>query len=295
MKIIMIDAFKPEYLEHAPYLASLTKKFQWGELQMPPGHEGGMEIFFRGQSDKIALFFKKDNSSLRFVKYLTFLDNFGKAGRFIIDCLINLPRAIRGYELFRTGNIPLKKLHNFEFSINKPFYKIHGIEYCYMGDLDRIGHKYGTKSKEMIIAIKKVDRKVSKMNFDIILSDHGMTDIKKEISVPRSKNCFIDSDMARYWGNEEELKEIKKNLSLREGKILDWKYKNFGELIFIVHAGTLISQNFWQGKIPVKAMHGYLGKEKDMKAFYVIKREGKKKNLKVEELHKIFVEMKNGK
>jgi hypothetical protein len=288
MKVVMIDAFKPEYLEYAPYLSSLTKKFQWGELEMPLGHEGGMEIFFRGGSNKLALIYKKENSSLRFIKYFIFLDKLGKIGRFIADSMINFPRFIRGYELFRTGNIPLKELWKFDFSVNKLFYKINGVDYIYIQDLDMIGHKYGTKSKEIIRGIKNVDEKLSKIKFDIILSDHGMIDIKKIISVPKTDSCLIDSDMARYWGEKPQFDS-------KDGKWIKWDDKKYGDHIFLANSGVLIMPNYWQGKVPVKAMHGYDGKDKEMKAIYILNKEGIKKNLNVEELHKIFLEIKNKK
>ncbi len=291
----MIDAFKTEYMQYATYLSSITKKNQWGELEMPVGHEGGMEIFFLGKSDKLALFYKKQNSSLRFVKYLSFLDKFGKIGRLIADSLINLPRYIRGYELFRTGKVPLNQLWKFEFSVSKPAYKIKGVKYIYFNDLDKIGHKYGTKSKEIIDAIRQIDEKISRMDFDIILSDHGMVDIKKTISVPLAENCFIDSDMARYWGSKEELERIKKELLLKEGKITDWKNKDYGELVFVANTGILISPNFWQGKTFIRAMHGYDGKDKEMRGVYILNKEGKKTNLKAEQLHEIFNKLREEK
>jgi hypothetical protein len=281
MRIIMIDAFKPEYLEYAPYLSSLTKKFQWGELEMPMGHEGGVEIVFRGSSDKLALFYKKENSSLKFLKYFSFVERFGKIGRFIVDSLINFPRFLKGYELFRTGNIPLKQLSSVEFSVNKPFYKIKGIEYKYFEELDKIGHKYGTKSEEMIQAIRKVDRKIAGRDFDIIFSDHGMIDIYKRISVPITNNCFIESDMARYWGEKPEF-------TSKDGKWIEWKNKSYGEHIFLANPGILIFPNYWQGNIPVKAMHGYDGKNQELKGIYITKREGSKKDIKAEELNKIL-------
>ncbi len=286
LKIIMIDAFKPEYLKYAPYLSSLTKKFQWGELEMPTGHEGGVEIVFSGSSDKLALFYKEKNSSLKFLKYFTFLERFGKAGRFAIDSLVNFPRLLKGYELFKTGNIPLGQLCKFEFSVNKPFYKTKGIEYEYFGELDRIGHKYGTSSKEIISAIKEIDRKISKMDFDIIFSDHGMIDIHKEISVPITDNCFIDSDMARYWDKKPEFNP-------KYGKWIEWDNKKYGEFIFLANPGVLISPNYWQGKSMVKAMHGYNGKNQELKGIYIVNKKGDKKNLKAEGLNKIVKEMKN--
>ncbi len=286
MKIVMIDAFKPEYLQYAPYLSSLTKKFQWGELKMPLGFEGGMETFFSGKSDKLALLYKKENSSLKFIKYFSFLDRFGKIGRLAADCLINLPRFMKGYALFRTGNIPLNRLGEFEFSVRKPFHKIKGIKYKYIGDLDVIGHKYGTKSKEIISAIKKVDINLSKMKFDIILSDHGMIDIKKTVSVPETEECMIDSTFARYWGK-------KPDFDSKDGKWIKIEDRKYGEYVFLANPGVLIFPNYWQGKTAAKAMHGYNSECTDMNGIYIINKEGNKKNLEVEKLHKIFVEMKN--
>lgn len=289
IKIIMIDAFKEEYLEHAPYLSSLTRKYQWGELKMPAGHWGGVEIFFHGKSEKLALFHKKEKSSLRWIKKFSWLEKL--FGRMSIDILINLPRFILGYELFRTGKIPVNQLWKFDFCVERPLQDSKNIEYQYIGELDKISHKYGTKSQETIDAIKRVDEKISKENFDIIFSDHGMIDIKKIISVPLSENCFIDSDMARYWGSEEELNEIKKRLPMRDGKIINWEDKSYGDLIFIVKPGILILPNYWQGNKPAMAMHGYYGNSKELNGVYIVKKQVNKKNLKVEELHEIFNKM----
>lgn len=298
IKVLMIDAFKLDYLRHASYLSSLTEKYQWGELQMPVGHWGGVEILFKGQSDKLALFRKSENSSLWWVKYFTWLDYFDKVGRFIIDCMINFIRLIKGQVLFKTGKIPLKRLYKFDFCVFDPLYKIPRIERKGFYELDNNGHKYGTKSKEIVNEIKKLDKKISQLDWDIIFSDHGMIDVSKTISVPITKDCFIDADLARYWGEKKELDEIKEKLNLKDGEIIDWPDKSFGELIFMVNTGILISPNFWQGREKAKAMHGYDGKHKEMKAFYLIKKKGKKQNLKVENLHKILMKMiaeKNGK
>ena len=291
----MVDAFKSEYLKYAPYLSSLIKKYQWGTLEMPPGHNGGMEIFFRGKSDKLATFYKKDKSSLAWIRHFIWLENFEKLGRLFIDCLINFPRFVKRKELHKTGKIPLKQLYKFEMVDSKESWKKLDIDYVYFPDLDKIGHKYGTESKEIIKEIKKIDKVISKKSFDILLSDHGMIDVKKIVEVPLTKNCFIDSDMARYWGSKEELENIRNNLPLKEGKILNWPNKNYGDLIFLANPGILIFQNYWYGKEKIKGMHGYDGKHKEMKGIYILRKNGKRKNLKVKELHEIFKEMLNKK
>ena len=285
----MIDAFKPDYLEHAPYLMSLTKKNQWGELDMGLGHWRGVEVLFQGKSEVIAIFYKNKNS-LSYFKYFKWLEWFGNKGRLIVNVLFNIPRLLKGHELFKTGNIPLDILYKMDVSVKKHVGK-KNIEFIYFGELDNLGHKYGTKSFEILKAIKKIDKEVSRMDFDLIFSDHGMIDVERTISVPITKNCFIDSDMARYWGSKEELEKIKEKLPLKDGKIIEWDEK-YGQLIFLANTGLLIFPNFWNKKL-VKAMHGYDGQHEDMKAFYLLNKIGEKKNLKVEELHEILNEIWN--
>jgi len=289
----MIDAFKPSYLEHASYLKSLTEKYEHGELDMGIGHWRGVEVLFNGKSNTIAIFCKDgsdgyDSGSLGFVRGLVWLESFGKVGRFIIDSLINFPRLLKGHELLRTGNIPLNRLYKFDIAIKRHVGKKKNIDFIYFGELDRVGHKYGTKSPEIINAVRKIDKKISEMDFDLIFSDHGMADVEKLVKVPLSKNCFIDSDMARYWGKENEMITIRNRLPLEDGEIIDWPDKRFGDLVFLAKTGNLIFPNFWDKK-PVKGMHGYDGKHKDMKAFYILKKAGERRDLEVEEIHeKIF-------
>ena len=287
----MIDAFKPEYLKYAPHLTSLTEKYLWGNLEMPPGHNGGMEIFFTGESNKLATFYKKDKSNLHWVKYFAWLEGLGSFGRLLIDCGINFPRWIKGKDLHRTGQIPFNKLYQFEISDDKPAQKKLPINYKYIGSLDGIGHKYGTTSKEIIEEIQKIDKMISRENFDIILSDHGMINVQKTVEVPLTKNCFIDSDMARYWGEKKELENIKNSLPMQDGEVLNWPNKSYGNLIFLTNPGVLISPNYWYGKKLVKGMHGYDGKNEEMKGTYIIRKQGKRKDIYVKELHEIFKEL----
>ena len=102
-KVIMIDAFKPEYLEYAPYLKLLSKNNQYGELDMGVGHWRGVDIIFNGNSDIIANFYKNENS-LNYFKYFIWLDSFGKLGKFFVNILFNFPRFIKGYEMFKINN-----------------------------------------------------------------------------------------------------------------------------------------------------------------------------------------------
>ena len=284
-KVILIDAFKLEYLKYAPYLRSLCEKKRHGNLDMGIGHWRGVDILFNGNSEIIGNFCK-GSGKLKYFKYFKFLDNLGRFGRFLINVLFNIPRLLKGYEMFKTGKIPVSMLCKLDVSYGKHVGKKSDIDFFYFGELDNLGHKYGTKSIPLIRAIKDIDKKLEGMKFDLIFSDHGMINVEKIVSVPITDNCFIDSDMARYWGSDEELDKIKEKLPLENGKIIEWN-KKYGDLIFLVNTGVLIFPDFWNENI-VKGMHGYDGKHQDMKAFYLLNENGKKEDLKVEELHKIL-------
>src|SRR3989344_5050226 len=257
IKVIMIDAFKPEYIEYAPYLKSLCKNYLHGELDMGVGHWRGVDIIFNGNSEIIANFYKNE-PTLNYLKYFIWFDKLGELGKFFKNVLFNVPRFFKRYEMFRINNIPLTILYKLDVSIKKHVSKKSDIDFIYFGDLDKLGHEYGTKSTKIIEAVKKIDEKISKMDFDLIFSDHGMVDIEKTVEVPITENCFIDSDMARYWG--DDLKDIIKNLPMNDGKIINWN-KKYGDIIFLADTGVLTFPNFWNDK-PVKCMHGYDGKHK---------------------------------
>ena len=288
-KVILIDAFKSEYLEYAPYLRSLCNGNQHGDLDMGIGHWRGVDVLFNGQSNIIGNFCK-GSGRLRYLRYFKWLDYFGKVGRLGIDVLFNFPRMLKGHEMFKTGRVPTKILCKMDVSYGRHVAKQPDIDFVYFGELDSLGHKYGTKSFEIIKAVREIDKKISLMHFDLIFSDHGMVNVDKIIRVPITKDCFIDSDMARYWGSDEELSRIKKRLPFEYGKIIEWD-KKYGDLIFLVNTGVLIFPDFWNGK-PVRGMHGYDGQHKDMKAFYLLNKKGKKEDLKVEKLHEILNEIR---
>ena len=272
-KIICIDAFKPCYLEHAPYLRSLTESNQYGELKCPIGFWGGMETFFKGSSNILAFFYYSENSSLKWVKNLTFL------GRRVVEILINLKRLCKDEkQFFLTHNIPLKKIYMFETAVKRAFEQdAQEIDYLHIGELDKISHEYGTKAAETIECIKTIDKRLERGDFDVVFSDHGMMDVNEIVKVPETENCFIDSTMARYWGDKEL------ELPLGKGKIIKWD-KRYGDVIFLANPEVLILPNYWQGARAVKAMHGYSHPE--MSGFYIIKN-GKniKRDLDMKGLH----------
>ena len=270
--VIMLDSFKPEYLKYTKYLREKTLELQHGELETPLGFWGGMDTFFHGSSDKLAFYYYNDKSSWKWIRFFVWL------GRFPTDVIINLWNVFWGNELFRTNNIPLDKFHNFDTDVRIPFQKRTNVKYITFHELDGIAHKYGTKSDEVKKEVQRLDEILSKIKWDIIMSDHGMLDIKEFVEVPETEKCFIDSTLARYWG------EKPKNIPLSKCKLVKWKNKKYGDWIYLANPGVCFFPNYWQTK-PCKAMHGYNPKLKDMKAFYMLNRKGKRKNLTMGELH----------
>jgi len=291
LKVVMIDAFKPAYLEYAPYLRSLTKERQWGELTMTPGHWGCIQILFEGESSILSIF-RKGEGKLRWLSGFRFLEGFGKIGRFFVDVLFNLPRLFRGYEMFRTGKIPVEQLSKMDVSVMRHFAKKDWVEFVYIGELDELGHMYGPESIEIKEMVREIDDRVRGMEFDLIFSDHGMVEVDRVVEVPVTDDCFIDSDMARYWGSAEDLKVVRESLPLGDGQILEWEDTRFGDLIFMANTGVLIYPNFFNDRI-VKGMHGYDAKDDEMRAFYVLDKKGERKDLVVRELHGVLIGMKN--
>ena len=129
-KIILIDAFKLEYLKYAPYLRSLCEKKRHGNLDMGIGHWRGVDILFNGNSEIIGNFCK-GSGKLKYFKYFKFLDNLGRFGRFLINVLFNIPRLLKGYEMFKTGKIPVSMLCKLDVSYGKHVGKKSDIDFFY--------------------------------------------------------------------------------------------------------------------------------------------------------------------
>ena len=271
--VVMLDSFKPEYLKHTAYLKEKTKELQHGELETPLGFWGGMDTFFHGKSDKLAFFYYNEKSSWRWIKYFTWL------GRFPTDVILNLWNFFWGDTLFKTNNIPLRNFHKFDTDVKIPLHKRTKTKYITFHELDGIAHKFGTKSQQVRKEVERIDKILKKIKWDIIMSDHGMLDIKEFVKVPETEKCFIDSTLARYWGKKP------KEMPMGKCKLVKWKNKKYGDYIYLANSGVCFFPNYWQTK-ECKAMHGYNPKLKDMKAFYMINRKGKKKNLTMGELHR---------
>jgi len=167
------------------------------------------------------------------------------------------------------------------------------IEFSFflIGDLDRIGHRYGPESKELKEELMKIDiglntilnfakERFDEVNF-MVIGDHGMVQVNETLDVQNIisrlpndvlKNChyFLDSTMARFWFTTEKAKEAVVSIlngiecghmisqEEKDRYHLNYKHNKFGDLIFIVNPGVLIHPSFYGTRTPVKGMHGYL-------------------------------------
>jgi len=78
---------------------------------------------------------------------------------------------------------------------------------------------------------------------------------------------FLDSTVARIWGKQENVQTIRRALTgLEFGRVLSQAERaayhipsspRWGELIFLVNPGYVISPNFFEKSSQVRAMHGY--------------------------------------
>lgn len=158
---------------------------------------------------------------------------------------------------------------------------------------DGLLHKKGSKDKEIITYLKKLDKEIenackilSKNSKDLnifIASDHGMIDVKENIDVSKTFKglnliYFPDSTCIRAWGEKKEIDELKKRLKKFPGNIytkenhkkcpITFKREFSGDLLFIAKEGYQIFPNFFDKEGKTKAMHGY-DKNKELDSFFI--------------------------
>lgn len=273
MKILFLDAFKPDYLRDAPYLRSLSERFRHGHVITPQGFWGAMETFFRGSSDTLALFKRSRCSSLAWTRPVRFL------GHLPLSILINLIRLAKNQRPFfrLRQNLPLEKLHYFDVAVNQGMGRGLPHQLRCFHELDTIGHRYGPESPEIRKAVARLDQKIEKVPFDMMISDHGMGTVERRITVPETRICFLDSTMARYWDQKPEIPpEFGTWIPGREA---------YGRYIFLAHPGVLFAPNYWsEGN--EKGMHGWNPSHPDMHAFYLIKTPGGREDMDMKKLHR---------
>jgi len=179
------------------------------------------------------------------------------------------------------------------------------IIYVRLMDLDETTHKFGVHSKERIMKLRETDKHVKTITkyiermginpISVIFADHGFLDITKNVNILRTIRktglkegkdftVFLDSTMARFWGDSSVLEKIQMFFSdIKDGRFLTQsdldKYNlptstNYGNLIYVVNPGVLISPNYYQGYSKVRSMHGYDPDIPEQKTIFMMSNSG---------------------
>ena len=159
-----------------------------------------------------------------------------------------------------------------------------------LGDLDQAGHHHGPGSSEQKEAARLVDRAIERIyrraaevhdRIDLLaFGDHGMAPVDNYVDVQaclvklpltpgRDYFHFLDSTLARFWllsdGAEPLIRERMNELpgltlvtdKDRNHYGINFPSRKFGDLIYWVEDGWMIYPDFWHGRRPPVAMHGY--------------------------------------
>ena len=160
-------------------------------------------------------------------------------------------------------------------------------------------HKTGVKSSKIKDMVRELDEAIECLDRERILffSDHGMYDIKSEMNLELALSelklrfgkdyvYFIGSTMARFWFNNKSANKSVEHLleSLGGGRIIDYSEFNLPQLCditYLADLGTVFHPNFFMGDARYKSMHGWDPREKEQKAFYLVKSIGNEKSAKM--------------
>lgn len=173
--------------------------------------------------------------------------------------------------------------------------------FFHIGNLDRIGHRFGPGSPELRAELQRVDAGVreicelARQRFEtvdvVILGDHGMAEVTSQVNVAAAVArlpwragqdyvMFLDSTMARFWfPNPAARRDIETALSgLPGGRLLNeadraryhlnYRHDRFGQAIYLVDGGGLVGPNFYQRGETIRGMHGYAPEFPDQHSWF---------------------------
>jgi len=180
----------------------------------------------------------------------------------------------------------------------------------FIGEVDSVGHYYGSRSSECRQARRNVDRKIKmivdffRKGFDsvnlLLVGDHGIVDVdeyfdvwkevkslckKKRLVLGKDFFMFLDSTMARFWCCNEtsrvEIRDIlKKDVFQAKGRLITSELAQryhipvpsqiYGELIWWANPGAVIFPDYFHNTRKVKAMHGYSPELDESKGFCIV-------------------------
>lgn len=160
--------------------------------------------------------------------------------------------------------------------------KDYDIFFLHLWNMDKCGHKYGPEDSNYKLKLREQDDLIRKVidKFDlnkdnvVIWSDHGMIEVNKSINIesrlPKKEgySYFLDSTMARFWFDNDEIKKEITNIlkNIKEGHLLskekkeeykiNFLHNEYGDEVFLLKPGMIILPNFFQDSL-IKGMHGY--------------------------------------
>jgi predicted AlkP superfamily pyrophosphatase or phosphodiesterase len=172
--------------------------------------------------------------------------------------------------------------------------------YLKLNHLDHMGHKFGPSPLMFSEQLQRIDEYVKDIvtlmqkknpNLNIIiLSDHGMSEVRKSVDLLRDLGkleslmykdyvVFADSTILRFWFFSEKTKrEVHKYLKQTDfGHILTLSEKErlkmpldnkYGQTIYVMDEGYIINPCFFHSRT-VKGMHGY-AYPKTLEAFPIL-------------------------
>jgi len=228
------------------------------------------------------------NIPLSYLHYFNspYLSVFDK--QFPHDSILNLPN-VEGVFSYDYGGLPLDKIDYAVYRRAKQLISVipeSNHLFVSMTKLDHVGHFFGVDSPRYREKVEELDKWVEDLyerwvkRFPsgqlIILSDHGMVNVKRKIYLnlehifgkptPSSYTYFLDGTLLRIWSDNGSLiYEIYDYLnSLNIGSILSSEERDkfgirspkFGNIIFVLSKSSMFVPSFW-GRGASKGMHGY--------------------------------------
>ena len=183
----------------------------------------------------------------------------------------------------RTDNL----LAQFEAAVRPE----HRLVYIHFGELDWLGHEHGPGSRQVLSALRGIDRAVERICTSLremhgkaatlVFGDHGMVAVEQTVDVqaaldatgltmPADYVCFLDSTGVRLWPVHEQAETaLCRALDRLEGihrvaeperAELGLAYADrapHGEIIFAAAKGILVCPSYFQSEA-IPGMHGYL-------------------------------------
>mgnify|MGYP001609226015 CR=1 FL=1 len=186
----------------------------------------------------------------------------------------NLPESF--LTILKSKGIKTKYISSLFFNLGyiKNSIKKNDCVYANNMDYDNLLHCYGpnyfpdtgidTLIEDLYIFLAKTYKEFRV----IILSDHGMVNVKGKIPINLKEDqiSFVDSTILRTWNYKNFNRNIKNTELLESGYDGTYHYKRY-----VAKEGFIFSPNFFQGTKSIKGMHGYNSKnDSDNDAFLLI-------------------------